>query len=46
MTIEISETNLISTISNEDSLDLFRIIALAKNDNGVVLTNKTKKTYT
>ena len=43
MTIEISETNLISTISNEDSLDLFRIIALAKNDNGVALTSKTKE---
>ena len=43
MTTGISETKIMSTISDEHSLNLFRTIALAKNDNGVVLTSKTKE---
>jgi hypothetical protein len=43
MTTGISETKIMSTISDEHSLNLFRTIALAKNDNGVALTSKTKE---
>ena len=43
MTTGISQTNIMSTISDEHSLNLFRTIALAKNDNGVALTSKTKE---
>ena len=43
MTTGISETKIMSTISDEHSLNLFRTIALSKNDNGVALTSKTKE---
>ena len=43
MATGISETKIMSTISDEHSLNLFRTIALAKNDNGVALTSKTKE---
>jgi hypothetical protein len=44
MIMQLSEVDVLSAISNEQSLDLFRTIALATGNGGVILITNTKLT--